>query len=106
LREFAPPNWMAMEKLQEGRKFLLDRFIDIPAIAKADREFKRFLVVYSPAGREAFTNLNTPCYHGNTNIEVIPPGETRWTTTCYMLFEGDIGAYFEELKRVHQKANE
>jgi hypothetical protein len=104
LREFAPPDWERMEKLQEGRKFFLDQFIDVPAIAKANRDHTRHLVVYSPQGREAFTNLNTPCFHGNTDLDIIEPGETRWTQTHYTFFEGDIGRYFEELKKIHQTA--
>lgn len=103
LPEFAPPDWATMEKLQEGRKFFLDRFIDVPAIAKADREFKRFLVVHSPEGREAFTNPNTPCFHGNGYLDAIPPGQTRWTTTFYTFFEGGLGKYFKELKRIHEQ---
>jgi hypothetical protein len=101
LREFAPRDWETMDKLQEGRKFFLDKFIDLPAIAKANREFTKYLVVYSPEGREAFTNLNTPCFHGNTDLDVINPGETKWTRTYYTFFEGRLEDYFKELKKIH-----
>ena len=98
---FAPDNWASMEKLQEGRKFFLNRLIDIPAIAKFDQDFKKCLIVYSPQGREAFTNLVTPCFHGNTEVDVIHPGETKETTVYYTFFEGDIQGYFQELKKIH-----
>ncbi len=100
-KDHVPENWERMER-QKGSLMWLDRLIDVPAIAKCDKNEKRFLIVYSPFGRRAFYNVNFPCFHADPYMKRILPGETRWTTSYYVMFNGDLKAFFEKLAEVHE----
>ncbi len=88
--------------LRRGNVMWLARAVDIPAIAKEDTATKsRYLVVYSPFGRNVFYNCLTPCFHADPRMKHIEPGETRWTISYLILFEGDIGEFFTALAELH-----
>ena len=82
----------------------LDRTVDVPAIAKEDTAKKnRYLVVYSPFGRNTFYNVLFPCFHADPYMNEIKPCETRWTISYFMLFEGDIQEFLVALNDLHRE---
>jgi hypothetical protein len=112
LKGYEPPDFATMPKLVDGKKFYLNRLLDLPSIAKADKGGSRFLIIYSPQGREAFTNAQTPCFHTNTGseeyrqnaaIDLINPGETKWAVHYYTFFEGNLTEYYRALAGIHER---
>ena len=76
--------------------------LDFPAIAKQDTaRTNRYLVVYSPFGRNTFYNVLFPCFHADPHMNQVEPGETRWTISYFALFEGDIDRFLVALKDLH-----
>jgi hypothetical protein len=97
VREYIEPH------LPHGELMWLDTTLDVPAIAKEDTENKnRYLVVYSPFGRNTFYNVLFPCFHADPYMNRVDPGETRWTISYFMLFEGAIERFLIALKELHQ----
>jgi len=81
-----------------------NRPIDVPAIAKEDPNTDgRTIVVYSPHGRNAFYNVLVPCFHADPHMKTIGPGETRWTSSFFILFEGDLDDFFSRLAKLHKR---
>lgn len=81
---------------------MLTRAIDLPAIAKRDVDHPdRFLVVYSPFGRNVFYNCLVPCFHADPYMNQIGPGETRWTVSFFIFYEGDGERLLRRLHEVH-----
>jgi hypothetical protein len=98
VREYIEPH------LPHGDLMWLDRTLDVPAIAKEDTTgTNRYLVVYSPFGRNTFYNVLCPCFHADPYMNQVEPGETRWTISYFVLFEGDIERFLVALKDLHQR---
>ena len=95
-REYIEPH------LPHGELMWLDTTLDVPAIAKQDTaRTNRYLVVYSPFGRNTFYNVLFPCFHADPHMNQVEPGETRWTISYFALFEGDIERFLVALKDLH-----
>lgn len=86
----------------QGVRLQLARHIDVPAIAKADSERRRALVVYSPDSTGVFYNVLVPCFHADPRMGDVPAGETRWTRSYYLFFEGDLETFLRGLARIHE----
>lgn len=83
---------------------MLDQPVDMPAIAKTDQQAPtRNLVIYSPSARSVFFNGLVPCFHADPRVDLIAQGETRWTVSFFVLFEGNVADLFEKLYPVHQR---
>lgn len=82
-----------------------NRPIDVPAIAKADQntDGRGAIIVYSPHGRNAFYNVLVPCFHADPHMKAIGPGETRWTSSFFILFEGNLDSFFSTLAELHKR---
>ena len=83
----------------------LHQAADLPAQAKADSQGKdRYVIVYSPFGRQIFYNCLVPCYHCDPHMDRIAPGETRWTVSYFIFFRGDLKRFFLALREIHTNA--
>ena len=89
------------EPLQRGNRMRLQEPIDIPAIVKSDRGGNQHVLVYSPAARGTLYNAKGPCFHSDPEIAGIAPGETRWASTYFAFFEGDVSEPLRALAREH-----
>ena len=90
---------------EQSRKDLMwfNRPVDIPAIAKVGpNDDGKAMIVYSPHGRNAFYNVLTPCFHADPHMNAIAAGETRWTSSFLVLFEGNLGEFFNKLTELHK----
>ncbi len=97
-----PDNWATQER-RYGSVMWLDRIVDIPAVAKCSRDEENCLIVYSPFGRTAFYNCLVPCFHADPQMNLIRPGETRWTTSYYMMLSGDLQGFMARLAALHKE---
>ncbi len=84
-------------------QFRLGRKVDLPALAKADADKKRAVVVYSPTAVRTFYNVLQPCYHADPYLGEVPAKSTRWTRTYLMFVEGDLEAFMQKLSAAHKK---
>ncbi|MCL5270323.1 MAG: hypothetical protein M1457_07195 [bacterium] len=97
LKGYEPPGWPEKERARKDL-MLLARPVDVAAIAKQDpAQPRRNLIVYSPFGQDAFYNCLVPCFHADPHMKSVAPGETRWTVSFYIYYEGDLAAFFEKL---------
>jgi len=97
-----PDNWDTQTR-RYGSVMWLDKIVDIPAVAKSSKDESRSLIVYSPFGRNAFYNTLVPCFHADPHMNLVPPGQTRWTTSYYLMFNGDLEAFLTKLAALHGK---
>jgi len=95
-----PDDWDT-QKRRYGSVMWLDKVVDIPAVAKCNSDETDCLIVYSPFGRNAFYNCLVPCFHADPHMDLIPPGETRWTTSYYLMFAGDLKTFLTKLAALH-----
>ncbi len=102
VKDHVPDDWKA-QKRRQGSTVWLDKTVDIPAVAKSDSKESRFLIVYSPFGRNAFYNCLVPCFHADPQMDRILPGETRWTASYYIMYNGDLKAFFSKLAALHEE---
>jgi hypothetical protein len=103
LQGWEPAGWPANARAREDL-MLLTRAIALPAIAKQDpARPERNLIVYSPFGRDAFYNALIPCFHADPHMDSIPAGQTRWTVSFFIYYEGDLGAFFRGLAPIHRR---
>ena len=83
--------------------FTLGRKIDVPAIAKADKDKRRAVIVYSPSANRAFFNVLQPCFHADPHLPDLAPGKTQWVRTYLIFVEGDLEAFMNKLAATHKK---
>lgn len=104
LEGYEPRNYPEKERSRQDLMWF-NRPIDVPAIAKVSpNDDGQAMVVYSPHGRSAFYNVLVPCFHADPHMNVIAPGETRWTSSFLILFEGDLDDFFKKLAELHNGA--
>ncbi len=97
-----PADWDKQNR-RYGSVMWLDEVVDIPAVAKSDKQESRSLIVYSPFGRNAFYNCLVPCFHSDPHMNLVPPGETRWTTSYYLMYNGNLKSFLLKLAGLHEE---
>ena len=103
LNGYEPRGYPENVRVQKDRMWF-NRPIDVPAIAKADQNSNgRAIIVYSPHGSGAFYNVLVPCFHADPHMKAIAPGETRWTSSFFILFEGNLDDLFNRLAKLHKR---
>ena len=90
-------------RLTKQPLFALGQGIDLPAIAKIGADERQAVIVYSPSAKKAFYNVLQPCFHANPFLPDLKPGQTHWTQTYVIYFEGDLEAFMNKLSAAHKK---
>lgn len=87
---------------QEGDVMHLDVNLDAPVVAKVDSSHRRAVLVYSPSADKVFYNVLVPCFHSDPHMGTVKAGETKWTQTYIVFYEGNVQGALRAIVAAHK----